>query len=456
MRQIRGDWTPGLLAASALAAASTLGCSKQVSALFRPDGGADRQAGGRDGSPADGTLGTGGSTGAGGSADRPDTGGVGPGSGGIAGSGGAGTGGGTALASCAGGRSGAWDVIGSPISLAPGNTLPWTMELGRNDEPIVGWNDGSQSHVARLTGSRCGPGSWTELGAPRTVFPDRILVAVDHLDRPVRASGLMELAVDRWTGSSWEPMGAPLDGHEVGRSISHAAVEVDPAGNPVVALYEGSPNPVIFVWRWMPDLGWVELTDASGVLGQRVYGSSQFSMALDLAGNPVVAWRTFNAVPLVARFDGSKWIQVGPPLYDTAISPLSPDSWPPDLQIDGAGRIFAAWTNRNADRLEFQPFVGWWSGSSWITLPQRVTSPRGEIWSYGLALKKDGTPLVAGRVVTENLMHTHSWNGQAWEALAPPPPVDGFSPTLIRVDSQDRLVAVWEALDIIYVERFQP
>lgn len=156
-------------------------------------------------------------------------------------------------------------------------------------------------------------GGWSELGGSASGggisnTPDSsrgTAIALDGLGRPVAAwkdmsSGRAQAYLKRWNGSAWVELGGSASGGGVSNtpegSIGDLAMAIDGAGNPIVA-WAADREIRLLRWNgsaWVGQGGSGSGGGVSGTLG----GSSEPSLALDAAGNPIVAWSETAADPL--------------------------------------------------------------------------------------------------------------------------------------------------------------
>ena len=121
-----------------------------------------------------------------------------------------------------------------------------------------------------------------------------------------------EILVRRWTGAAWQTLGS------LGATAtdSRPALAVDSAGNPVVAwaAISASGKKQVFLASWN-GTDWVGIGGSSTGEGVSAGGgTSDPAIALDSSDAPVVAWRkTFSTgiVVFLKRWNGTGWVELG-------------------------------------------------------------------------------------------------------------------------------------------------
>jgi hypothetical protein len=281
------------------------------------------------------------------------------------------------------------DTGGGISNNAGVSSFPSVAVLGAGN-PVVAWQDDSagdtEIYVREWTGF-----AWAELGAGsasgegisnNSGTSERPSLAVDPLtDQPVVAwsdnsSGPYQIYVRRWSGSSWDEMGA---GSASGEGISATAGDskapclgFDGLGGALVAWSDAtSGNTEIYVRRW-DGAGWQEVGVGSASGGGISYdadGSGSPSLKCDSAGMPCVAWTYSYSTTIyrvyVRQFNGVTWGEMGTnSATGVGIGGNSPaDAYSPSLGFDAADRAVVAFA------AEYGSDVGLWirrfNGSTW-------------------------------------------------------------------------------------------
>lgn len=299
----------------------------------------------------------------------------------------------------------AWKPLGSAASGACGSVGAYgsspTVVLDGNGQPVVLWRDSAGLGVSRWDGAAWRPfGGGIRIDALATAL--RPALALDGAGQPVLAwddsnGQSIDLHVARWTGSAWQPVGGALS---AGPGWADApSLAVDGAGNPVVAWQQSDATgngERVNVWRWSGS-AWQPLGGPMSAAGGRVDAVTP-SLALDAQGGPVVAWSESQASAsslYVRRWNGSAWEPVGEALSATAAGG-TPSATRPSLALDKKGAPVVAWEEADAVGVR-QVHVRRWDGSAWKVLGEALGALPGSTDALFPVLTLDaaGRPSVA-------------------------------------------------------------
>jgi hypothetical protein len=121
------------------------------------------------------------------------------------------------------------------------------------------------------------------------------------------------------------------------------------------------------------------------------------SLQLDDAGNPIVAWIEFNEGQsssniYVQRWTGSLWESLG---NGVNAEPSIAHVDDLVLALDEAGNPIVAWTGNSGDTTKI--YVHRWANGQWIRLGSALSANPGNTWAVHPALRIDskGAPIVA-------------------------------------------------------------
>jgi hypothetical protein len=358
----------------------------------------------------------------------------------------------------------AWQFLGSGLSVVS-NAYAYAPALAivDGDQPVVAWEETGTVQTCAWTDAGCG-GSWTPLGAASGYCP---VVAAGGTHGLLRAYTLaattQQVVVERWNGSAFVSLGAPLGA--AGGGASCPAMVADAAGNPTIVWSGGVglASAGINVERWT-GTSWISLTDDNGVPGGFVFGGIPDPLSITLLpdGTPLVAWPGLSHATMVARWiSGTSWTAVGSP--PPSNSGAGEDNGP-IVRATSAGEVYLAWMVRTSS---YHVEAAHLEAGAWTILGGPLMA-NGSAQHYALAFDLGGAPLVsategvasakASRVVT------YRWSGTTWDNPVPtlPDPANTFAHTPhLEVDSRGRWVTAWEELTpgptgVIRVARIQP
>jgi hypothetical protein len=203
--------------------------------------------------------------------------------------------------------------VGGPLNIGPESVDAYkpSLRLDSEGNPLVAWS--AKEGDERIAVRRWGPSGWQALG-PTTVAPGTawglelaggtpILLSQRYVDFLHAV-----LEVRRWTGSTWESLGAPL-GEQ--RAVA-PQVRADAAGNLFLAwLEEPTQEPYISrlrVARWS-GTAW-EALGPDVAVSDDTYSPGVPALELDAEGRPLVAWSHASQTGQslrVARWTGQDW-----------------------------------------------------------------------------------------------------------------------------------------------------
>ena len=279
---------------------------------------------------------------------------------------------------------GVGSASGSGISGTAGSSSAPTVAIGVDGNPIVAWVDDTSGnrevYVRRFDGA-----AWQELGvgaasgsgiSNNSSSSTSPTLTVDGTGNAVVAwaDSPTAIFVRRFNGTTWQEMGA---GSATGTGISGSdsasspSLSVDGSGNPVLAWkIVGFSNAEIYVRRFEGGM-WRELganSASAGGVSDTTGESSSPSMAMDSAGNPVVAWRdgaSGNLEIYVRRFDGAIWQETNTGNgAGHGLSGHPAESFQPSLVFDALLRPMLAWADLSSGSSEI--YVRRFEDPAWV------------------------------------------------------------------------------------------
>ena len=248
------------------------------------------------------------------------------------------------------------------------------------------------------------------------------------------SDGDWEIYVRRWTGSSWEEVGAG-SASEGGVSDNYGgsfspSLAIAPDGNVYLAWADMTyGDGEIYVLRW-DGSSWQEVGAGSasgGGISNNANGSWVPSLAIAPDGMPWVAWEdesSWNTEIYIRRWSGFSWETVGSGSASGAgISNSNGGSYDPALAIGADGSAFVAWEDNSDGDKEI--YVRRWNGTSWEEAG--VGSARWGGISYNIgdsrfpspAVAPDGSVTIAwqDRSSGENEIYVLRWDGSSWQEV---------------------------------------
>ncbi|HIE10672.1 MAG TPA: hypothetical protein EYP62_03600, partial [Kiritimatiellae bacterium] len=238
-------------------------------------------------------------------------------------------------------------------------------------------------------------------------------------------------------GSQWVELGDSAHGNGLSGNDAYpatgAVVRVAGDGNPVVAWLQGTASGwTIYLAKW-DGAAWTELGGSlsAGVPGA-VMPVEPPVMAIDGAGNPVLAWVEVSGVTVVRvrRWTGSSWQDLGDHGY-------SPGVRSPSLAVGGGGQIYLAWAQYPfGGNPLMQVFLERYSGGGWSAVGGSTTYPGVSAATnaamqpavVAVAAASTSAVAVAWCCETNDAVLVRKWDGSSWQGLADSDVLPGVAP----------------------------
>jgi hypothetical protein len=287
-----------------------------------------------------------------------------------------------------------WQQQGGIIGLNECNSTPALANDGTNN--VIAYCDFSAGVVVK----KWNGSSWNTIGTSLG-YSNQPSLALDSAGNPVLAGAefagsTYNISVHRFNGTAWVNVGGALSGSSAAfSSTNEPSLALTSSGNPVVAWHESDGTVSNIYVQTFNGSSWVNV--GNGVLS----GSSETnsnagnpSLALDSAGNPVVAWTEFDGSInkiYVQRFNGTAWVSVGSGVLNAVGSPATN----PSLALNSSGNPTVAWQEgpfSNNSNIYVQRF----NGTTWVNVGAGVLDAASG-WGVqpSLALNSAGSPTVA-------------------------------------------------------------
>jgi hypothetical protein len=264
-----------------------------------------------------------------------------------------------------------------------------------------------------------------------------------------------------------------------------AEIEVNPEGSPVVAFQglDEMGTSQIYVRRLTSDFvpaalpnewdhanhGWASYGQSSQGTGisQTFTPSTDAALALDSAGNPMVAWleETGDAVRgpshiYFKRWTGSRWEELGDSGHFDGLSKMKYGVEQPALAVDKQGNPIVAWIAYNELGTTADVYVKRWdpATSQWIALGHSMNaggiSRTGLVWGpLDVAVDSANRISVAWTSGAAGDVYLQRWSGAAWQNLGTSGYGAGVSGTgasvqarfpKIAIGPNDRIYMTWQ------------
>lgn len=277
--------------------------------------------------------------------------------------------------------------------------------------------------------------------------PDGTLVLAVIADDVKASSGrgtFMSRTLTAWTsdGTTWRPLGSgEALNYDRPRPLSSLNLALDASGTPVLVWNENYGDNDIVVFRAFQGGDWTQWR--SRYLGDDLPYAARTRAVVARAGEPVLAWGEYLRKPdgsrlTVRAWTGTTWSR------SVAFNDLRQFSRTPALALNGAGNPVVAWLQ--GDVLASDVLVSRWTGEQWERLGTPVNR-RGRTYlaSTRLVLDRAGRPVVAWLedVSGRDTLFAARWDGTAWRSLGGAVSVHQASSPSLALDAGGQAVLSW-------------
>ena len=268
-----------------------------------------------------------------------------------------------------------WSQPGSSPVSGPGQTgTKGAAIAGVGGRPYVAWGekDGSHWHVfvARLGGSGWQPvgGALNRLTTDNAIRPTITdLGGEPYVAFEEYGDSQWHIYVSRFDGSSWQPVGDDLHPSGPARAIQPRIGVV--AGALYVAWEESSATASLVNVDRFDGSSWQPVGEP---LNRFPSDSAYWAVIADVNGVPYVAWEeTYQGAShvLVDSFDGTSWQPVG----DEVREPATVNAYQPSIAVVG-GIPYVAWEEEATPTSPWHSFVAVYDGQGWQPLGGELRS----------------------------------------------------------------------------------
>lgn len=317
--------------------------------------------------------------------------------------------------------------------------------LNAQGNPYVAWrvySNGSptngQIHLKQYNGT-----SWVELGGSATgsgvsqtfnsmgaTSPALIL---DGSEKPILCwseffppgtTAAASIYLKRWDGAQWTPIGGSATGGGISGSSAREAYEpsiaIDIAGNPVVswtAADSFTPMPGEIHLKQWDGSAWNELGGSAtggGISNSPGPDSTMPSVAVNALGEPYVVWSE-NGLAYLKKWNGLQWVELGGSASGFGLGVSGAYGPGPRVVLDQTGNPIVATASFGSIAVKR------WDGTSWQTLggpelSSAVTGPSEKRCNVAMAISQPGQPILAWTALVgeSSEIHVRKWDGVTW------------------------------------------
>ncbi|TSC27605.1 Ig-like domain-containing protein [Corallococcus sp. Z5C101001] len=320
------------------------------------------------------------------------------------------------------------------------NIESFSLGMGADAQPIIAWTEGwdepFQVHVKRWTGS-----TWEYIGAPlsprTTGNALECVLQVDSAGVPTvmwhekPQDNAHQWEARRWNGLAWEALGPPLTPHPNSRGLRWQFAQGRNSHPTFVLEEQRTGTHELLVQQWNGS-SWSVVGSAISLLNGSTLNFLR--MEVDAQGRPLVTWGEMESggatsITSAMLWMGTWWQNIGSTLSNA----------PSALAFDAQGIPYVGALESKSGALK--SLVKTWSGSAWTNLGGVFEDIGPSVSTQVTAMRFDGSgrPIVAltgqegAYPSVTRRVRLKRWTGAQWEALgealvSPPGPTTGGPP----------------------------
>lgn len=260
-----------------------------------------------------------------------------------------------------------------------------------------------------------------------SINSDGTRVAIGAYLNDGTASGAGHVRVLEWNGTSWNQMGADIDG-EAANDRSGVSVSINSDGTRVAigAHYHGSRAGHVRVYDW-DGVSWNQIGE--DIAGEAANDRSGYSVSLNSLGTIVAIGAFLNDGTAsdaghvrVYNWDGVSWIKIGEDIEGEAENDRS--GYSVSINNEGTRVAIGAYLNDGTASNAGHARVYEWDGVSWNKMGDDIDGEaEGDYSGLSVSLSRDGTRVATGAYLNDdaglNAGHARvfEWDGASWNKM---------------------------------------
>lgn len=277
-----------------------------------------------------------------------------------------------------------------------------------------------------------------------------VLALLNDAGQADSGKGLYEsrkVRVWRSAGGGWQLLRGGLPGgvlnYDVPRPASNMDLALDEAGTPILVWNENYGDNDVVVFRAYRGGAWTDWYPR--YLGDDLPYAARTRSVVARGGEPVLAWGETLRTPYGSRLTVRRWDSAAKTwTRSPAFNEISVFSRTPALALDAAGQPVVAWLQ--GEVLASNVFVKRWTGAAWQALGGSLNrTPNRYLAATRLKLDAGGRPTVAWLedLNGQDALYVSRWDGQAWRALGGPLSPRSASAPALALDRAGQPVLAW-------------